>query len=228
MSPSLPWLFLAFSSGAVNTGGLLAGGSYVSHVTGFGTIAGIEIQKAEFSNVLLILTVPMYFLLGSMLSTLMVDSRTQRSLEPYYHRPLLISGILIICVAVGGHIGLIEPFDSTYKPENHYYLLALLCLASGIENAVVTAATGGILRSSHLTGTTTDLGAGLVRASIMKRGSLERQLETRINLLRTSQIISFVLGSGLAAFCFRFDSFLGFLLPAAVTMLSIALSFYKK
>ena len=54
------------------------------------------------------------------------------------------------------------------------------------------------------------------------------ELETRINLLRTSQIVFFVLGSGLAAFCFRFDSFLGFLLPAAVTMLSIALSFYKK
>jgi uncharacterized membrane protein YoaK (UPF0700 family) len=228
MPPYLPWLLLAFSSGAVNTGGFLAGGTFVSHVTGFGTMAGIEIQKAEFSNVLLILTVPLYFLLGSMLSTWMVDRRTQRSLEPYYHRPLLISAILIDCVAVGGHIGIFEPFDHTYQPENHYYLLVLLCLASGIENAVVTAATGGILRASHLTGTTTDLGAGLMRASIMKRGSLERQLETRINLLRTSQIAFFVLGSGFAAFCFRFDSFLGFLLPAAVTMLSIALSFFKK
>ncbi len=213
------WFLLTFGSGAVNTGSFLACGWFVSHVTGFATLMGISVEKTEWVHAFSVFTVPLYFLLGSVFSAWMVDSRIQRGLNPFYSLPLIVIAILLLAASAAGSSGWFGPFGGKPDPVKHYLLLVLLCLASGIQNAVVTTATGTILRSSHLTGTTTDLGSGLMRAFLMPKGSIERQLESRLNWMRAMTIVSFVLGAVAGAFCFAHWQFLGFIMPAFISLL---------
>ena len=217
--PMLRWYLLTLCSGMVNTGSFIACGWFVSHVTGFATLTGISVERNEWVAALSVFTVPLYFLLGSMFSAWMVDTRISRGLNPLYGFPLVIVTLLLTATALAGTSGWFGPFDGDPDPRRHYLMLVMLCLASGIQNAIVTTATGGILRSSHLTGTTTDLGSGIMRALLMPRGSLERQLENRLNWLRFGVIAAFVGGAIAGAFCFAHWQFGGFLLPATISLL---------
>jgi uncharacterized membrane protein YoaK (UPF0700 family) len=107
-----------------------------------------------------------------------------------------------------------------YDLKANHLLLAILCLACGIQNAVVSTATGLILRSTHLTGTTTDLGTGLVRCLWMPRNSPERRLERRFNAMRAGQIAAFILGASIGAYVFPHWHYLAFALPAGLALVS--------
>src|SRR4051812_40960898 len=89
------WFLLAFGSGAVNTGGFLACGRFVSHVTGFATLFGMNIARWQWLEAVSVFTVPLYFLLGSMFSAWMVDRRIQQGQNPFYALPLVVITILL-------------------------------------------------------------------------------------------------------------------------------------
>lgn len=212
----LRWFLLAFVSGVVNTGGFLACGRFVSHVTGFATLFGMSVGDWNWIEAISVFTVPLYFMLGGIFSAWMVDRRIQVGLNPFYALPLFVVTALLLAVVVCGTLGYFGDFGAPFQLGRHYFLLVLLCLASGIQNAVVTTATGTILRSSHLTGTTTDLSTGLVRCFLMPGGSIERRLETRLNWMRCGTIAFFILGAVVGDFGFSYWGFLGFVLPAII------------
>jgi uncharacterized membrane protein YoaK (UPF0700 family) len=214
----LRWLMLAFASGIVNTGGFLACGRFVSHVTGFATLFGMNIARWQWVQAASVFTVPLFFLVGGLFSAWMVDRRIQRGQNPFYALPLLVVTLLLVTATVGGHLGWFGKFGGEADLREDYAVLVLLCLASGIQNAVVTTATGTILRSSHLTGTTTDLSTGEMRSFLMPKGSIERQLENRLNWMRASTILFFVAGAVVGAFSFAHWQYLGFLIPATISL----------
>ncbi|MCB0363343.1 MAG: DUF1275 family protein, partial [Bdellovibrionales bacterium] len=61
----LVWLALAFQAGVLNVGGFLACGRFVSHLTGFAGFFGLEAARLRGLEALGMLTVPLFFLLGS-------------------------------------------------------------------------------------------------------------------------------------------------------------------
>ena len=69
------WLLLAFMAGTINSGGFLACGRWVTHVTGFATFFGIDLVTGEYKLALSMLIVPMFFLLGSFVSGYLIDVR---------------------------------------------------------------------------------------------------------------------------------------------------------
>ncbi|MGZ3722461.1 MAG: DUF1275 family protein, partial [Bdellovibrionales bacterium] len=71
------WMILAFQGGLLNIGGLLACHSFVSHVTGFATLFGLELNRTRYLAASGMLIVPLFFLLGAMLSGFLVDLRLQ-------------------------------------------------------------------------------------------------------------------------------------------------------
>ena len=210
------WLLLVFASGIVNTGGFLACGRFVSHVTGFATHFGMHIEEWEWLEAASVFTVPLYFLIGGLFSAWMVDRRIQRGQNPFYALPLLVVAVLLAAVSIGGYAGWFGVFGGAPDLKEDYPALVLLCLASGIQNAVVTTATGTILRSSHLTGATTDLSTGVMRSLMMPKGSIERELENRLNWMRASMIFCFVSGAVAGACSFARWQYFGFVTPAVI------------
>jgi uncharacterized membrane protein YoaK (UPF0700 family) len=212
----LDWLLLAFLAGAINAGGFLACNRFVSHVTGFATIAGVDFAQGEWGAAFGILTVPLYFLGGVMLSAYLIDRRAHEGKKPRYALVMSLVTILLLLSAIGGFFNFWGPFGDEMLLRDDYFLLSFLCAASGLQNAALTSATGATIRITHLTGLTTDLGIGLVRAAKREKSDPERRLEMITNAMRAGTILAFMLGSAVGAVLYLKYQYLGFLMPAAI------------
>jgi uncharacterized membrane protein YoaK (UPF0700 family) len=210
------WFSLAFLAGMVNTGGYLACHRFVTHVTGFATLAGVDAASGEWQNALGILTVPVYFLFGVMVSAYLVDYRTHIGKKPLYVVVMSAVSLLLLTAAVGGELGWFGTFGSELDLSKAYIFLALLCGASGLQNAALTSASGATIRTTHLTGITTDLGIGLIRASSLPSGDKRKAQEMKANAFRLGTVVFFMMGSGVGAVLFLRMHFSGFYVPAAI------------
>ncbi|WII71586.1 YoaK family protein [Bdellovibrio sp. 22V] len=206
---------MAFQAGAINTGGYLACHRFVSHVTGFGTMVGTEAAQGKWFHTLGALSVPGFFIGGTMLSAFFVDRRIQTGRRPLYPIVLFLILALTGMVAVAGNMGLFGKFGESFLARD-YYLLAALCLASGIQNATITSAFGAIVRTTHLTGITTDLGIGVVRVISHSHKIQPRNNEIRANWMRIGLISFFTLGSFVSAYVYLHAQYWGFLIPCGI------------
>jgi uncharacterized membrane protein YoaK (UPF0700 family) len=221
---SFHWFMLAFLSGCVNAGGYLACHRFVSHVTGFATLAGIDLANRKYDAAVGILSVPAFFLGGVMISAWLVDREHHQGKRPHY---AIVMGLVAACLATAallGHFHFFGAFGADLKLKHDYFLLALLCMASGLQNATITTATGATVRTTHLTGITTDLGIGLIR--LITPGMREKKLarEKKANRLRIGTICSFGLGSALSAGVFLHVGYLGFLIPAGLAFYAMGVA----
>jgi uncharacterized membrane protein YoaK (UPF0700 family) len=213
------WFSLAFQAGAINVGGFLACHRFVTHTTGFATHFGAEFSRGLYQNAFGMLSVPAFFLLGSVISAILIDKRKLQGKIPNYPFVFLFISILLIFSAVGGVGGGFGDFGSEHELKKSYILLISLSLTSGLQNAVITTASGAAVRTTHLTGLTTDLGIGIVRILSGLLGHEKQRREIRFNWLRIGTISSFVLGSTLSAYIFNSIQFYGFLIPAIISFI---------
>ncbi|MBU6375186.1 MAG: DUF1275 family protein, partial [Bdellovibrionales bacterium] len=102
-----------------------------------------------------------------------------------------------------------------------YVVLAALCMASGLQNAALTSSSLGSVRTTHLTGVTTDLGLGLARLVSLKKGDERLDAERRANRLRAGTISAFIVGSTVGAIVFSQAQYSGFLIPAVIAALGV-------
>ncbi len=220
------WMLMAFQAGLINIGGFMACHRFVSHITGFATFFGYEINQADTSAALSMLMVPMFFLFGCMISGFLVDIRLKLHLKPKYYIAFGLMFFLISLVLIGGMVGYFGLFGEPYEYIRDYILLAMLCLVCGIQNGTITTVSKSAVRTTHLTGPTTDLGVGLVRFLYRRRIKDEYGSETQANLTRIGIILFFILGSILGGYAFKNLGYAGFAVPAATSGLLFFLMFY--
>lgn len=223
------WLSMAFQGGAINAGGFLACHRFVTHTTGFATSFGAEVAQGHLEAAFGLLTVPVFFLLGAMTSAFFVDRNLTLGKAPRYDWMFGLISITMMVVAVMGSWGAFGVFgepDSSLAKD--YILIALLCLCSGIQNGTITSASGAVVRTTHLTGITTDLGIGLMRVLTKDRRPEARSNERRANWMRSGLVLSFILGSAVSAFLFYQVQYWGFLGPALISMLLMIITIWKR
>lgn len=218
------YLSLAFQAGAINVGGFMACHRFVTHTTGFATFFGHELAQGHVLQAAGMSTVPLFFLIGAMLSAFFVDRRIGRNERPLYVVSFGLITLFLASVTTMGSSGWFGVFGQELELSQDYLLLALLCLSSGIQNATVSTAFHSVIRTTHLTGLTTDLGIGLTRVLFRSHIKTSRQDEIRANWIRTGIIFSFVMGSLLSAFIFLNAQYLGFLLPTLISSCLFGLS----
>lgn len=195
----------------------MATGKFVSHITGFATLFGVGLIKNKISAAIGILTVPIFFLFGSFIAGLLVDRPLFKNEKPRFDIVMGLSSTCLILSALGGNLIHFANFGIISDLKENYVLLVLLCLASGLQNGAITSSSGSSVRTTHLTGLTTDLGLGLSR--MISFGSKDEIInnELRANYLRIGSILAFVGGSAIGAFVFLQFGYFGFLLPAFIS-----------
>ncbi len=213
---------MAFQAGVLNMGGFMACHRFVSHVTGFATFFGYEFSQKDRSHAWGMLLVPLFFLFGAMVSGYLVDIRVKLHKKPKYYIAYAVMLILILIATVGGQLGWFGPFGASLEDSRKgYLLLILLCFTCGVQNGTITSVSRSVVRTTHLTGITTDLGIGLVR--IFNKGILQTEHhdmianEYKATFMRLGIISMFVMGSVLAGFVYPVVGFWGFLIPAFTT-----------
>jgi uncharacterized membrane protein YoaK (UPF0700 family) len=212
----LQWFMLAFLAGNVNAGAYLGAARFVTHTTGFATLFGLEIAHMHWDQALGILSVPAFYLLGAMLAAYWVEGRERRGKRPWYDWVMFLVFLCLLAAACFGHVHTFGIDWGMIQLKQDYIFLVLLCLASGLQNGAVAIATDSTVRTTHLTGVTTDLGVGLVKAMFIPKEHPSRPKEVQANRFRLGTIVSFVLGSVTGATLFIHLKYLGFLVPAAI------------
>lgn len=215
---SFHWYLLTFLSGSVNAGGFLACERFVTHTTGFATLTGIALAKGEYFNALAMLAVPTFFLGGVMIAGILTENRRQQGLKPHYATTMALVAACLFAAALAGSFELFGIFGNEFYVKHDFVLIALLCLASGLQNAAITSSSGSTVRTTHLTGITTDLGLGLVYAFSNWKSRKKYRDSMKKNSMRFFTIASFIVGGSIGTFAFVEFHYLGFLLPAGLAV----------
>ena len=127
---------------------------------------------------------------------------------------------------IAGFNHLFGEFGEPMEKTRDYTLLALLCMICGTQNGLITLVSKSVVRTTHLTGITTDLGIGLVR--VLNSGRLFGKIddEGRANLMRIGIIVFFILGSVFGVRIFHSFEYRGFIFPAVISGSLFFLTFY--
>ncbi len=152
-------------AGAVNASGFLAVGTYTSHVTGLVGRFGDELAQGRAPSAWPALGLVGLFLVGAITATGLVE-RARRLAKARYVAPLLLECGVLASFAL---------WASAHPGSAGFALTGLLCFAMGLQNALVTKISGAVIRTTHLTGITTDIGIELVRCYGWIRDELRRE-----------------------------------------------------
>lgn len=221
------WMTLAFQAGAINAGGFIACHKFVSHTTGFATLFGTELAQGQISHSLGMLTVPLFFVMGVMTSAFYIDHQVAVGKQARYDLMIGLICFFMLTVTGLGSAGVFGTFGEAYAGIRDYSLLAILCLACGIQNASITSASGAVVRTTHLTGITTDLGIGLVRVLSSGFSKTTKENEWHANIMRLSLILFFIIGSTFSSFIYYQVHYWGFLLPALTSLAILSYGYFS-
>lgn len=219
------WLISAFKAGLINSAGFLATGKFVSHVTGFGTQVGIAIGHDEYFFGAELLAIPISFILGGVITSWFLDRSYQKGETPPYWKVQSLITLIILAVIGLGEFGMVQknkPFDvdETYNFVE-FAIIALLCLACGLKNSLVTWSTFGKIRVTHLTGLSTDIGLNLIKFFNRNQPAPRFKEERFINVLRIMTFVSFSTGALISAVLFPL---IGYKVFTIVLVISVAMT----
>lgn len=142
-------------AGAVNATGLFAVGVYTSHMTGMVARIGTELVAGHAWLAARAIIFVLAFIAGAIASTVLIRPAQTGGRRRYWRALLVETAILAVFAALNGAT------DRGYF-VNSLELTALLCLAMGLQNALVTKLSDARIRTTHLTGIVTDLGIEIV------------------------------------------------------------------
>lgn len=208
------WMAMAFQAGALNIAGFMACHQFVSHITGFATMFGYEINQHDASGAVAMLIVPLFFLFGAMLSGLLVDLPLKRHKKPRYYFAFGVMFFLIMTIFLTGISGHLGTFGEPLAEVRDYFLLTLLCFTCGVQNGTITTVSKAVIRTTHLTGIVTDLGIGFVRVLNSSKLNYSDLEDRKANKMRIGIVVFFGLGAIVGGFAFQRVGYYGFLIPA--------------
>ncbi len=216
------WLLLAAAAGTVNGVAFLMCEQFVTHVTGTVTRIGLETPHAGLAAEYAVVVIS--FVVGAAASVVTIQARARRGKRPRWATPLVAVAAILVGVAVAGQAGLFGRFGGTHITDPPpFVLLSLLAFAMGLQNAAVATTTGLAVRTTHLTGPSTDLGIHLGTA-LLASGS-ERRSALRGAALRGGKVVAFMAGAGLSLPLAGSLGYLALLAPAGFVLTAALLSF---
>lgn len=186
---------LSFQAGFLNAFGFVACGKYVSHVTGFGTQIGSAIANEKLTLAIELIGFPLSYLLGSFVSGFITVARIEKKMKPRFNLVVSFFPFLILALMILGMGGFFGPFGGDFISFRDFLLLYSLTFACGMQNGCFATLTKGQIRTTHLTGITTDIGTDLARLFFGNLSDEEKELTRKTNFSRIMTFLSFTIGS---------------------------------
>lgn len=203
---------LATIAGAVNAGGFLAVGQYTSPMTGIVSSIADHWVYGATALALSAFCAWFAFLCGAITTTVLVNLARRHALHSQFALSLMLESLLLLLLTLVAY----------YFPQDQERLLPaavlLLCFAMGLQNAVITKASGAVIRTTHVTGLSTDLGIQLGRLLYVNQRSVGAPVRAdRARLMLYGLLLLCFLGGGIVgAAAFRYLGFRATLGPVLV------------
>ncbi len=215
---SLSWI-----GGYCNVIAFISCGTYASHVTGTTTNLGHDLVRGHWSSALFFGYIWSAFFFGAVAAALLIEAARRRGSASKYIQPMAVEMVLLTLFAIVlRHIRIDSNFDLC-----RVIGIGVISFAMGLQNATITNVSGAVVRTTHLTGVTTDLGLEGTQFLIWCRDRIRGRRWARAGrvmkvsqrhpsflrvLLLASIIGSFLLGAAIGTFCYDQGG------PAAMTL----------
>ena len=208
---------LCVTAGFVNAAGFLGFSVLTTNVTGHAALFAERIAMQDWKTARVVALWMFLFLAGAFVASLIISfiGRNQRF---SYVIPILIEMAILFCVAIFGY-----RYDQSLVDKE--FFAGSLLFAMGLQNSLVAIVSGSVVRTTHLTGTFTDLGIEL--AQILSKSGEDRQaLKSRIKL-RLIIIFFFMSGALAGAYLFKLLSFHAFFIPLSILIFTLLADIYR-
>ncbi len=210
---------LAFVAGAVNAGGFLAIGRYTSHMTGIVSSMADDLALGNARLALAALAAWLAFVAGAATTAVLINWTRRRKLRSQYALSLLLEAALLLLFGLAGNN--LAAMHDILAPVT----VLLLCFIMGLQNAIITKISGASIRTTHVTGLSTDIGIELGKLFYYNRHS-RPELLVRANRqklkLHLLLILFFFIGGISGALGFKYIGFSAtVILAAALAILAV-------
>jgi len=177
-------------AGMVNAVGYIQLGFYTSHVTGRASGFGINLAKEKFTEASHMIGLILSFIVGAMLASALIELAKVKH-QPRFAVPLFIEAVLLSVILF---FEATSATPVTELPVEKKILFAFaLSMSMGLQNALVARLSGAVIRTTHLTGLSTDLGIELVRVirwyvDISKDKSMSERMRHLAEVTKDAQL----------------------------------------
>ena len=172
----------------------------ISYVTGTISKTAIDLAHLDFHDALMTFSIVFFFFVGAVFSGFIVKNESLCASRSY--------GIALILESVFLMLSFIGLSHNSVWGE---WFAAMAC---GLQNALVTTYSGSVIRTTHLTGITSDLGASLGNLLAGKTANKKKIA------IQSILFVGFLIGSSLGVIFFNCFNYSAILVPACVVLLS--------
>ncbi|MBT2621404.1 MULTISPECIES: YoaK family protein [Chryseobacterium] len=209
----------AFTAGTINIASLLIFLSFTSNVTGHYAIFAAEISKGNWTQVAVVGGWIFLFFFGSFVANFFVINFNKRSKYFAHSMPIVLEILCLLFVGIYGQLFYQKTVEETE------YLVALMLFATGLQNGLTASISNFSVKTTHLTGTTTDLGI-LLSMFTHKKYRRNPELIARAKLL-SSIMVAYVLGAVFSGLTYYYLEFRVFYVISVCLLVVIGYDFYK-
>jgi uncharacterized membrane protein YoaK (UPF0700 family) len=209
-------VLLSLTAGFVNAAGFLGFSALTTNVTGHAALFAEGIARQDWRMARLVAIWMVLFLAGAFTGSLIVTKIGHNARFSFTIPIVLETMILVFCA--------FSPIVKYWGFSSNFFAGSLL-FAMGMQNALVSVISGSVVRTTHLTGTFTDLGIELAQLRT-DNYAVQGELLSRIKL-RVSIILFFMLGALSGAYLFTYISFRSFLIPASMLCFTLLYDVFR-
>lgn len=210
-------VLLSLTAGLVNGESFLGFSVLTTNVTGHAALFAEKLSIKDWQSSWIIAFWMILFLAGAFFSSFVIDviGKNQQ------YSNLIPISLEIIILSVAALIG------DYYKSQifSLHLIAGSVLFAMGMQNALVSMISKSVVRTTHLTGTFTDLGIEIAQLKFVKE-THKKELKSRINL-KVLIIFSFILGAILGAYIFRDFSYYSFFAPALILIFALLYDIFR-
>ena len=209
----------AFTAGTINIASLLIFLSFTSNVTGHYAIFAAEISQGNWAQVAVVAGWIFLFFFGGFVANLSVINFNKKSKYFAHALPIVLEILCLLVVGIYGQFYYEKTLGETEA------LVALMLFATGLQNGLTASISNFSVKTTHLTGTTTDLGI-LASMFTQKKFRKNPELIARAKLL-TSIMAAYVLGAIFSGLTYYSLEFRVFYVISVCLLVVIGYDFYK-
>lgn len=189
----------AFVAGIIDVCGLLAFLAFTSNVTGHVANLAKNIIAQNFDSIIIFVIWLLAFMMGAFTSNFIMKSVRPISYYKAHSIPIVLEIFVLLFVALYGN-----NFYRETTQERQIVIGALL-FAMGLQNSLASNISGGLVKSTHLTGLFTDLGSELAdwfHPATENREEVRNKIFVRLTILGF-----FIFGGAIGGYFFNLYEF---------------------
>ncbi|CAH2777644.1 MAG: hypothetical protein CPDRYMAC_0894 [uncultured Paraburkholderia sp.] len=187
---------LAFIAGALNTAGFYSLGFFSANMTGNISTGADRIALGDLFSGTVYLLLPVAFTLGATFATLAVEIGLRRGVTRIFAFSILSEAMLLLLLAI------VDMLD------NSRVMVLVLGLSGlmGFQNAIVTRISNWRVRTTHVSGMSTDIGIGIgLLITMFTRGEQSESCAGHVERLRLHSVtvVAFCVGGILGVVAYK-------------------------